>query len=193
MGSYGIRNGTRVGSQYIFCAGFCTGAGCAIRIAYLAAMLVLGAAPALAQRWLPNPLDTPGAVNPAVTQQNIDETICRPGWARTIRPPRQYTSALKRRQLGTWIVYAGGPLGAFEEDHLIALELGGAPVDQRNLWPEPRQATDGWGADRKDNLERVLHRLVCARRLPLALAQRSIARDWIADYRQFVLGAERVR
>jgi hypothetical protein len=87
---------------------------------------------ALPQRWLPDPLDKPGAVNPAVTQQNIDETICRPGWARTIRPPQQYTRALKRRQLGTWVAYAGGPLRAFEEDHLIALELGGAPVDQRN-------------------------------------------------------------
>jgi hypothetical protein len=32
-----------------------------------AAALALGAGPALAQRSLPNPLDTPGAINPAVT------------------------------------------------------------------------------------------------------------------------------
>jgi hypothetical protein len=166
---------------------------CALRIAYVAAVLALGAAPALAQRSLPNPLDTPGAVNPAVTQENIGETICLPGWARTVRPRRGFTSALKRWQLGAWVAYAGGPMREYEEDHLIPLELGGAPADQRNLWPEPREPADGWGADRKDDLERVLHGLVCAGRLPLALAQRSIARDWVATYRQFVLGAERVR
>jgi hypothetical protein len=169
------------------------GGGHMIRLACLASVLALGAGAALAQRSIPNPLDTPGAVNPAVTQQNIGETICLPGWARTVRPPREYTSALKRRQLAAWVAYADGPLRAFEEDHLIPLELGGAPTDQRNLWPEPREPADGWGADRKDDLERVLHGLVCAGRLPLALAQRSIARDWIASYRQFVLESERVR
>jgi hypothetical protein len=147
----------------------------------------------MAQRSLQNPLDTPGAINPAVTQQNIGGTICLPGWTRTVRPPASVTSALKRRQLGAWVAYSGGPMGDFEEDHLIPLSLGGSPADQRNLWPEPRQPADGWGADRKDELERVLHRLVCAGRLPLPLAQRSIARDWIATYRQFVDGAERVR
>jgi hypothetical protein len=75
----------------------------------------------------------------------------------------------------------------------MPLSLGGAPSDQRNLWPEPRRSPDGWGADRKDELERVLHGLVCAGRLPLALAQRAIAWDWIAAYRQFVIGAELAR
>jgi len=155
-----------------------------------AAALAFGAAPALAQRSLPNPLDTPGAVNPAVNQQNIGATICQPGWAQTVSPPAAFTSTLKRRQLGAWVAYFGSPRRAYEEDHLIPLSLGGAPADQRNLWPEPRQSPDGWGADRKDELERVLHGLVCAGRLPLALAQRTIARDWIAAYRLFVIGAE---
>jgi len=60
----------------------------------------------------------------------------------------------------------------------MAMELGRGPVGQPNLWLELRQAADGWGADRKDNLERVLHRLVCARRLSLArLAHRAWPRD----------------
>jgi hypothetical protein len=158
-----------------------------------AAALAVGGGPALAQRSLPNPLDTPGAVNPAVTQQNIGATICQPGWAQTVSPPAGFTSALKRRQLGAWVAYFGSPRRAYEEDHLIPLSLGGAPADQRNLWPEPRQSPDGWDADRKDELERVLHGLVCAGRLPLALAQRAIARDWIAAYRLFVGGADQGR
>lgn len=39
----------------------------------------------------------PGAVNPAVTQANIQRTICVPGWTRTVRPPVPYTNALKIR------------------------------------------------------------------------------------------------
>ena len=48
---------------------------------------------------------------------------------------------------------------------------------------------DGWGADRKDELEAVPSRLVCAERLSLAEAQTAIARDWIAAWRTYVAGA----
>jgi hypothetical protein len=155
--------------------------------------LLCSAGSAHAQRPLPDPLDTPGAVNLAVNQGNIGTTICAPGWTDTVRPPSRFTSALKLLQLSTWIAYAGGPPEAYEEDNLIPLELGGSPTDQRNLWPEPRQPPSGWGSDRKEGLERVLHRLVCDGRLPLAFAQRTIARDWIGAYRQFVLTSQRMR
>ena len=69
---------------------------------------------------------------------------------------------------------------------VIPLELGGAPADPRNLWPEPRTSPDGWGADRKDELEFALNQLVCAGRLPLREAQRAMATDWIAAYRRYV-------
>ena len=74
----------------------------------------------------------------------------------------------------------------YEEDHLVPLSLGGAPDDERNLWPEPRKSADGWDADRKDELELALNRLVCAGRLPLATAQEAIARDWTAAYRHYL-------
>ena len=47
-----------------------------------------------------------------------------------------YTSALKVKQM---VLYeeTGSP-SAFEEDHFIPLELGGAPRNPKNLWPEPR-------------------------------------------------------
>lgn len=131
---------------------------------------------------LPDPVATPGAVNPAVTQENIGSTICVPGWTKTIRPPASHTNRLKASQM------AAGPYASteaprvFEEDHLISLELGGHPTDARNLWP---QRWDGaLGAHRKDTLENYLHRAVCAGRIPLAEAQQALATDWVAAYRK---------
>jgi hypothetical protein len=40
--------------------------------------------------------------------------------------------------------YTDHHLSDFEEDHLIPLELAGAPADIRNLWPEPHVAPGGW-------------------------------------------------
>src|SRR3954451_16047114 len=54
---------------------------------------------------------TPGVVNPDVTQANIAATICTHGWTRTIRPPTDYTNALKLRQMREYGV-AGAP-GAY--------------------------------------------------------------------------------
>jgi hypothetical protein len=138
-------------------------------------------------RSLPDPGLTPGEVNPAITDATIDTTICVRGWTRTVRPPADYTEALKRQQIREY-GYADRRLRSYEEDHLIPLDLGGSPDDPRNLWPEPRQAADGWDADRKDKLEAALARLVCEHRVPLGEAQRAIATDWIAAYRRFVAG-----
>ena len=135
---------------------------------------------------LPNPRLTPGAINSAVTEETIDATICVRGWTRTVRPPADYTEALKRRQIREY-GYGDRRLRSYEEDHLIPMDLGGSPDDPRNLWPEPRQAADGWDADRKDELEALMVRLVCEHRVPLREAQRAIATDWIAAYRRYVV------
>ena len=148
----------------------------------------LTADPGWAQSAQPDPARTPGAINPAVTQERIGTTICVRGWTRTVRPPESYTYALKRRQMRAW-GYVDRRLSHYEEDHLIPLDLGGSPDDPRNLWPEPRQSADGWTADRKDKLEDVLHQMVCNGRLSLVEAQRAIARDWTAAYRRYVTGA----
>ena len=108
---------------------------------------------------------TPGVLNPAVTQATIDSTICRRGWTRTIRPPVDYTNALKARQLHRYGLR--GPPSAFQEDHMISLELGGSPVDARNLWPEPYPR-----AAAVDRIENDLNRRVCSGSLSLAEAQR---------------------
>jgi len=128
---------------------------------------------------------TPGATNPAVTQENRDATICRRGWTHSVRPPAGFTAALKKYQLQEW-GYADKTARNYEEDHLIPLSLGGSPDDQRNLWPEPRHPADGWNAGLKDALEATLNFQVCTGRLMLLDAQRLIATDWIEAYRRFV-------
>jgi hypothetical protein len=120
---------------------------------------------------LPDAACTPGATNPAVTQANIRSTICVAGWTATIRPSASYTNRVKRQQMVAYGFH--DQVRAHEEDHLISLELGGAPRDPRNLWPEP-----GASPNPKDKVENTLRRAVCAGRLPLAEAQRRIATDW---------------
>ena len=100
------------------------------------ASLVAFTCQAHAQSPLPNSELTPGAINPDVTQQTIETTICVRGWTRLVRPPENYTEALKREQIKTY-GYDDRRLRDYEEDHLIPLALGGAPTDPRNLWPEP--------------------------------------------------------
>jgi hypothetical protein len=138
-----------------------------------------------AQDALPNPATTPGAINPAVTQQTIKDTICVQGWTRTVRPPESFTEPLKRQQIADY-GYHNRHLRNYEEDHLIPLELGGAPADPRNLWPEPHDAPGDWGSFAKDRLEYKLNQLVCRGALPLDEARTAIATDWIAAYRRYL-------
>jgi hypothetical protein len=143
--------------------------------------LILGGASAMAGD-LPDPAATPGATAPDVTQANIKRTICVPGFTKPPRrPPAAYTSELKRQQLAA----IGGDQDPthFEEDHLVALSLGGAPRDPKNLWPQ--HWAEPWGAKTKDALELRLQHLVCAGTVPLAIAQRDIAADWIAAYKRY--------
>ncbi len=108
---------------------------------------------------------TPGVVNPDVTQANIASTVCKHGWTRTIRPPTDYTNALKLKQMREYGV--GGSPSQYQEDHLISLELGGHPTDARNLWPEPYPR-----ASEMDTIENELNAKVCSGDLSLDEAQR---------------------
>lgn len=132
----------------------------------------------------PNP-----QLNPNVTQTNIGETICRRGgYTRSVRPPEAYTEALKKRQIAEY-GYGDRRLRDYEADHLVSLELGGAPSDPRNLWPEPHHVVGGWGSYAKDRLENRLHQMVCRGELSLARAQSEIAHHWIAAYKWYIGGA----
>lgn len=116
---------------------------------------------------LPNRTRTPGATNPVVTQATITKTICVSGWTARVRPPVSFTNTLKLRQIKQY--GEKGKPAAYEEDQLIPLELGGAPRNPKNLWPEPRSQSK-----HSDPLEAALNRKVCAGSLSLAAARKQI-------------------
>ena len=134
---------------------------------------------------LPDPVLTPGAINLNVTQENIQSTVCVKGYTKTIRPPAHFTNKLKKRQLCEYGYTDTNPKH-YEEDHLITLSIGGAPDDPRNLWPKPRISE--WDADKKDQLEFVTYRMVCAQEISFAEAQHAMATNWIEAYKKYVHG-----
>lgn len=54
----------------------------------------------------------------------------------------------------------------YEEDHLISLELGGAPRSTRNLWPEPHSQSK-----KSDPRENAWHKKLCDGTLTLKQAR----------------------
>jgi hypothetical protein len=135
----------------------------------------------------PDAARTPGAVNADITQENIHDTICNPGWStRSIRPEASYTTRLKGEQIQEY-GYPDISKRDYEEDHFIPLELGGNPTDPKNLWPEPYSTSiaDG-GAHAKDKVENYLHAEVCSGSLTLDQAQHEITEDWYRVYKQSV-------
>jgi hypothetical protein len=125
-------------------------------------------------------------VDPRVTQDNLSETICSRGYTATVRPPARVTDRIKIELMAAYGL-TGQPPTDYELDHLVSLELGGAPEDVANLWPEP------WigeaNAHMKDAVENYLHRQVCHRAMPLSEAQRQIASDWLTVYGRRALPA----
>lgn len=134
----------------------------------------------ISQGGLPDPDCNPGAIDPQVNQADVASTICRAGYTKAVRPPESVTEKIKRDQMAAYGLQ-GQRLGDYELDHLISLELGGAPADVANLWPEPWNG-DG-NAHQKDAVENYLHEQVCRGAMQLADAQRAIATDWMGIYR----------
>lgn len=104
-----------------------------------------------------------GLIDPSCTL----EKVCTPGYTATVRPGSKYTTELKKSQMA-WLGL-GGDASQYEEDHIISLELCGAPKDPRNLIPEP------WSRARaKDVMETRFHRAVCKGQMSLEDAQNKI-------------------
>ncbi len=116
-----------------------------------------------------------------MTQENIHETICVPGYSKSVRPPVAVTNKMKRQVMQEYGLEGQDPK-LYEGDHLIPISVGGCPGPDRGcdfhaeFWPEPWQGPDN--AHDKDKIEWALQRLVCAEKLPLAEAQHRIATDW---------------
>ena len=100
-----------------------------MKLPFIALALLLAVGIAIAGD-LPDARMTPGAIDPSVTQANIRQTVCVKGYTKTVRPPAYFTNALKKRQTRAY-GYADRNPKDYEEDHLIALSIGGHPTDER--------------------------------------------------------------
>ena len=67
--------------------------------------------------FVPDHVRTAGALNPEVTQENIAQTVCVPGYSKTIRPPSSYTSRLRAKQMRE--IGLPGTMHDYHEDHLV--------------------------------------------------------------------------
>jgi hypothetical protein len=115
------------------------------------------------------------ALNPDVRPDTIARTICKSGWTASVRPPASYTDRLKREQMARWDL--AGPASAWEEDHRMPLELGGAPRDPMNLSPEQPASPNA-----KDHAEDALHQAVCVGQMPLEQARAIMRVQWLRPY-----------
>jgi hypothetical protein len=132
---------------------------------------------------LPDSRITPGAIDHNITQENIQQTVCQKGYTKTVRPPAYFTNKLKKTQIREY-QYPDHDPKHYEEDHLIPLNIGGAPDDARNLWPQPRNSE--WNSEKKDELEMKLYKQVCAGRVPLIDAQNAYRINWIDACKRYV-------
>jgi hypothetical protein len=125
-------------------------------------------------KFLPDPVCTPGAVDPGVTQENLAQTICRSGFSSLVRAPASETDKAKKLSLQQ---YGETASSTTEYDHLISLEVGGTNATS-NLWPEPN-ATNAAGVNNpKDPVENQLHTAICSGKISLVDAQKAIATNW---------------
>lgn len=122
--------------------------------------------------YLPDPACTPGAIDPAVTQDNLASTICTSGYTTTVRAGTTQAKKLSLQQYGQ----TAAP--STEYDHLISLQLGGTN-SVSNLWPEPNRAGAPGTTNPKDAIETRLSKAVCAHKVTLAAAQKAIAANWV--------------
>ena len=153
---------------------------------------------------------TPGATNPAVTQDNISQNICKLGWSTGLVRDTQSTPAEKAT---TYKAYGiphpksnTGPNQTCELDHLISIENGGAD-SLDNIWPECGPANVLLAKryfKMKDAVENYVHNGICLvipnakfssgpkPSKPLTLQEgRDILRgDWFACYQKMKAGQD---
>lgn len=114
---------------------------------------------------------TPGAVSTLTAAELCAGT----------RSSRTVSDDVRRRVLARYGMQ-DVPADRYELDALVTLDLGGT-VAPENLWPQP-YASSLWNAHVKDALERLLADEVCHGRIALSQAQRELATDWVAAYKQ---------
>ncbi len=145
-----------------------------------------------------------GAQLPAAVVPNMSGPVSRPDLRLTpgaIATSDTAAVCLQRRRLGPPEISPASRAAVYREygdttsarqhdyrmDYLVPLNLGGAPVTA-NLWPA---AIRGVGFYQKDQLDHIMHELVCQRSLTLAQAQRQVRLNWYATWLKYVVAAGR--
>jgi hypothetical protein len=124
---------------------------------------------------LPDLACSPGAADPLVTADNLQQTVCVSGYTKTVRNVSQATKNAVYAEYG---IATHAPY-SYEVDHIVSLELGGSN-SIANLYPEAYAGT--YGARKKDVIENSLHQQICAGTMTLSDAQHTIAGDWLSYY-----------
>jgi hypothetical protein len=138
------------------------------------------------------------ALNPAVTDANVHETVCNPAWTRGLRPPASLTESWKRDVLAAY--HLPGSLSEYEGDHRMPeADLGGDPgarlgsgrwvlTDQTVTLPTGARVPANFADESpaspnpKDHDETALHDKVCAGRLTLTAARIQLRDRWLLPY-----------
>lgn len=114
-----------------------------------------------------------GVVDQNITQENIHQTICVPGYSKTVRPPASYTGKIKRQ----WLHPATNTRD-YELDHILPISLGGSPRNKGNLYMQKWEGK--CGARAKDKDEYRMYRAVCRGLVTLKEAQQFFS-PWKCD------------
>ncbi|HVS84220.1 MAG TPA: HNH endonuclease signature motif containing protein [Gaiellaceae bacterium] len=125
----------------------------------------------------PDPACSPGAYYSGLTKAVLCSASFRTGTIRDVPESEKHAVEIE------YGLAAKGYGSTLEIDHIVSLELGGSN-DIANLYPELASPPNGPGFHVKDKLENKLHDLVCAGAISLSAAQRGIASNWQALYRE---------
>jgi hypothetical protein len=117
------------------------------------------------------------SLEPGDTRVVSKEDLCTAG---STKDARHVTEAMKQTIFKAYGIKSN--FGAYEIDHFISLELGGANTIW-NLWPQPYEHCR-YTARMKDVVETNLHRRICKGLITLKQAQDIIRTDWIAEYKK---------
>lgn len=122
-----------------------------------------------------------------VTQDNIQDTICKDGWSAlpyVIQDSYRYD--VMNHQFSSQAYAVTDPL-AYTESYIVPPSLGGSPKDQDNMWPEPITNDvqgQNLGVAEKLVTDQWLHDQVCTGVITLEDAQNDEINNWVDAYKE---------